>query len=73
MKATQDRTRRHEEQRGRDDLARPGAEEASEDACDEEADERQEDDCVIHCRLLRRSGLAHGRMILVRKPVPTFR
>ena len=65
--------RRHEEQRGRDDLARPGAEDPSEDACDEEADERQEDDCVIHCRLLRRSGLAHGRMILVRKPVPTFR
>jgi hypothetical protein len=44
-----------EQQRGRDDLARARPEHAPEQACDEEADERQEDDCVIHCRLLRRS------------------
>ena len=46
--ATHGQGRGHEQQRGRDDLARARPEEPPEQACDEEADERQEDDRVIH-------------------------
>ena len=40
--------RRHKEESGRDDFAGTRPEKPPEQACDEEADERQEDDCVIH-------------------------
>ena len=43
-------SRRDPEQRGGDDLARARADQAAEEAGDQEADQRQEDDGVIHRR-----------------------